>query len=100
MQSNPTYGQIKKIFEKNFEFIETKYDIMNYIYFKFKMKAQNPGIITSQKFLNMKIEIINENQNLTNECVPMGCVNTLSNLNSIYQIRNGTFVTFYIIETQ
>ena len=100
VQSNPTYGQIKKIFEKNFEFIETKYDIMNYIYFKFKMKAQNPGIITSQKFLNMKIEIINENQNLTNECVPMGCVNTLSNLNSIYQIRNGTFVTFYIIETQ
>lgn len=100
VHSNPTYSQIKKIFEKNFEFIETKYDVMNYIYFKFKMKALNPGIITSQKFLNIKIEIINENQNLTNECVPMGCVNTLSNLNSLYQIRNGTFVTFYIIETQ
>ena len=97
IQSNETLQYYKKTFERCFKITEIKYDVMKYLYIRMKMTAKQTGMININT--NMKIEIINSDASTINESTNISCVNTLTN-NKVYQIRKGTEIIFYIIDTK
>jgi hypothetical protein len=88
---------IKKTFEKYFIIKEIKYDISKIVFYKIKMKAQKIGLIKRNRIFNLNLEILNEESEITNECINIGCVNTFTQ-NKVLQIRKGTIIILYITD--
>lgn len=90
--------EIIKIFSKNFKIDKIYCDILRFTFYKIKMKAEKIGKIISSNFMNCLFEIVEENASIINECVNIGCVNNLSNLKKVFQVRKGTIIILYIMD--
>ena len=88
---------IKRTFGKFFTLIEVKYDISKIVFYKIKMKAEKIGLIKKNRIFNLNLEILDEEAEITNECIYIGCINTYTQ-NKILQIRKGTIIILYITD--
>ena len=61
------------------------------------MKAEKIGLIKKNRIFNLNLEILDEEAEITNECIYIGCINTYTQ-NKILQIRKGTIIILYITD--
>ena len=90
-------NKLKNYFKKNFEIMETKFELSKYIFLRMTMKAKKIGVLKNSIFSNKDIEIVNKNASITKECVPINFVNTFSMSKNIV-IKQGTIVDLYLAE--
>lgn len=97
IRTNSIVLLVRKVFERHFDVKEIEYDSMKYLYIKIKMKANKCGEIKSA-VLNVNISVI-DNIEIKNKCVNVGCVNALAMQRESFQVRKGTMVLFYIVDS-
>ena len=90
-------SKLKNYFQKNFEILETKFDVSKYIFLRMTMKAKKIGVLKNSIFSNKDIEIVDKNASITKECVSINFVNTFSMSKNIV-IKQGTIVDLYLAE--
>ena len=90
-------NKLKNNFKKYFEIIETKFDLSKFIFLRMTMKAKKIGVLKNSIFSNKDIEIVDKDQSITKECVPINFVNTFSMSKNIV-IKQGTIVDLYLAE--
>lgn len=90
--------EFKNIYSKLFRKIDVCYYQSKLHYFKITMEAYKLGVIIKNNFFNASIEVVNTNLSIEQECFCLELLGIqLSAAN--YQIRKGTKVVFYIIDS-
>ena len=94
IRTNSIVLLVRKVFERHFDVKEIEYDSMKNLYIKIKMKANKCGEIKSA-VLNVNISVIDNIEKKIN----VGCVNALAMQRESFQVRKGTMVLFYIVDS-
>jgi len=89
--------KLKNNFQNYFEIKDLKYDFSKFIFLRMTMEAKKIGVLKTSAFSNKVIEIVDKNESVTKECVPINFVNTFS-MSKHLVIKKGTIVDLYLIE--
>ena len=89
--------KLKNNFQNYFDIKELKFDFSKFIFLRMTMEAKKIGVLKKSAFSNKSIEIVDKNESVTKECVPINFVNTFS-MNKHLVIKKGTLVDLYLIE--
>ena len=95
-ENNELKNMLSKNFEKYFNIGDIFYDEEKIFFYKVNMKAIKCGIINKRLF-NINLEILDNNENIKNECVYISMINTFTNKKK-FQIRKGTEITLYLTD--
>jgi hypothetical protein len=96
--NNELKSILNKNFEKYFNIGDVYYDEEKIFFYKVTMKAIKCGLINKRLF-NINLEILDDNENLKNECVYISMINTFTNKKK-FQIRKGTEITLYLTDVR
>ena len=96
--NNELKSILNKNFEKYFNIGDVYYDEEKIFFYKVTMKAIKCGLINKRLF-NINLEILDNNENIKNECVYISMINTFTN-KKIFQIRKGTEITLYLTDVR
>ena len=98
---NINYGEfiqkLKNNFQNYFDIKELKFDFSKFIFLRMTMEAKKIGVLKKSAFSNKDIKIVDKNESITKECVPVNFVNTFS-MSKHLVIKKGTIVDLYLIE--
>ena len=98
---NINYGEfiqkLKNNFQNYFDIKELKFDFSKFIFLRMTMEAKKIGVLKKSAFSNKDIEIVDKDESITKECVPVNFVNTFS-MSKHLIIKKGTIVDLYLIE--
>lgn len=86
---------IQSIFGVCFEIENIWYDIVKYYVYKFKLKASKVGVVCKNRYINYDLEVVNDDDYITNEAVCLGVLNVKASLQKI-MIRKGNICVVYI----
>ena len=89
--------KLKNNFKNLFDIKELKFDFSKFIFLRMTMEAKKIGVLKNSPFSNKVIEIVDKNESVTKECVPINFVNTFS-MSKHLVIKKGTLVDLYLIE--
>ena len=89
--------KLKNNFQNYFDIKELKFDFSKFIFLRMTMEAKKIGVLKNSSFSNKDIEIVDKNESITKECVPVNFVNTFS-MSKHLIIKKGTIVDLYLIE--
>ena len=96
--NNELKNILNKNFEKYFNIGDIYYDEEKIFFYKVTMKAIKCGLINKRLF-NINLEILDNNENIKNECVYISMINTFTNKKK-FQIRKGTEITLYLTDVR
>ena len=96
LSNHEIINNISSIYSSFFDIEDVQYDITKFYIFKFKMKAKKKGKISKNKYINYEIEIINDDEEITNESHFLGTLNTHYGNNKIITIRLNNILYIYL----
>lgn len=85
------------LFKDYFDITNIQYDVSQFYYIRYKMKARTIGVLKRNKFFSFDIQIVDHQEKIENETQCLGILN-INSFQSRYMIHVGTHVTFYCIE--
>ena len=96
LSNHEIINNVSSIYSSFFDIEDVQYDITKFYIFKFKMKAKKKGKISKNKYINYEIEIVNDEEEITNESHFLGTLNTHYGNNKIITIRLNNILYIYL----
>ena len=96
-EDNDIIKDFKKIFKQFFKIKNIYFDISKVYFYKIEMIPVKIGILKKNKFLSFDIHIVEYDKSVQNEIQSIFLVNS-NNFSNKMEIRENTFITFYIID--
>ena len=96
LSNHEIIDNLSSIYSDYFDIEDVQYDISKFYIFKFKMKAKKKGRILKNKYVNYEIEIVNEDEEITNESHFLGTLNTHYGDDKLIMIRINNIFYIYL----